>query len=159
MERLQTGQFKLLILILAIGAVIGVSMGYLIWNPGASNYSVISKSEEATRTAWVGYIQVTYPSVVMCKPGEDASITIEMSNMDDVPELVVVSLSLVRSSGVDSTTISDITGNPYRATLASYGSATNILSFTPSDKGYAIFDLTIRGELAGSITLYIVSSP
>ena len=114
----QFGQFSLLILLLIAGSAIGVAMGYLIWNPGAANYSVISKSEEATRTARVGHVQVTYPSVVICKEGESSTISMEVSNLDDEPELVVVSLSLVRSSGVDSTTISDITGSPYRATLA-----------------------------------------
>ncbi len=155
----QFGQFSLLILLLVVGSVIGVAMGYLIWNPGAANYSVISKSEEATRTVRLEDISVAYPSVVICKAGEDSSMTIEISNFDNDPEYVVVTLSLVRSSGIDSTTISAITGNPYRATLAAYGSATNILSFKPSSKGYAIFDITVKGELAGSITLYVVSSP
>lgn len=159
MERRQFGNFSLLILLLVVGSVIGVAMGYMIWNPGASNYSVIAKSEDATRTARIRDIQVTFPSVVICKPGEDAAIAMEISNMNDEPELVVVSLSLVRSSGVDSKTINDVTSDPYRATLAAYGSATNIISFNPSAKGYAIFDLTLRGELAGSITLYVVSSP
>lgn len=134
-------------------------MGYLIWNPGASNYSIISESEEATRTTRLRNIQVTYPSVLICKKGEGSSFGIEISNFDNDPEYVVVSLSLVRSSGVDSTTISDITATPYRATLAAYGSTTDILNFTPTSKGYAIFDLNVKGELAGSITLYIVSSP
>ncbi len=159
MEKNQIGQFRLLILILVVGAVIGVAMGYMIWNPGASNYSIISKSEEVTRTARVGHLQVKYPSVVICKEGEDSTIAMEISNLDDEPELAVVSLSLVRSSGVDSTTISDITSNPYRTTLSAYGSGTNILNFNPSAKGYAIFDLTVRGDLAGSINLYVVSSP
>jgi hypothetical protein len=131
----------------------------MIWNPGASNYSVISKSEEATRTIRIRDFSVTYPSVVICEVGEESSFSMEISNLDDEPEFVGVSLSLVRSSGVDSDMVSEITSNPYRATLASYGVATNIINFKPSTNGYAIFDVSVKGELAGGITLYVVSSP
>lgn len=155
----QSRQLGLLIMLVVVGSLIGVAMGYLIWNPGASNYSVISKSEEATRTAKIRDIYVIYPSVVICEVGKEASISMGISNFNEEPELVVVMLNLVRSSGVDSTTISNITGNSYRTTLAAYGSTTNIISFNPSAKGYAIFDLNIKGELAGSITLYVVSAP
>ncbi|MBE0512212.1 hypothetical protein IBX38_04085 [Candidatus Bathyarchaeota archaeon] len=134
-------------------------LGYIIWSPGAANYSVIAQSKEATRTVRIGDISITYPSVIICKAGEESSRTIEISNLDNDPKYVVVSLSLVRSSGVDSTTISALTGNPYRITLAAYGSVKDTLSFNPSSKGYAIFDITVNEKLAGSITLYVVSSP
>ena len=162
MERIQFGQFgqfAFLILLLVVGSVIGVAMGYMIWNPGAANYSVISKSEEATRTVRLGDISVIYPPVVISKAGEESSITIEISNRDNDPEYVVISLSLVRASGVDSTTISALTRNPYIVTLAAYGSAKDILSFKPSSRGYAIFDISVDEKVAGSITLYVVSSP
>ncbi|UCE44473.1 MAG: hypothetical protein JSV57_03075 [Candidatus Bathyarchaeota archaeon] len=155
----QFGQLLLLILILVAGSAIGVAMGYMIWNPGAANYTVISESEDATRTVRIRDISVAYPSVAIYKVGEDSSMKIEISNLDRYPEYVVVSLSLVHSSGVDSATISAITGTPYKATIAGYGSATNVLSFKPSAEGYAIFDITVKGELAGSITFYVVSSP
>lgn len=155
----QFGRFTLLILLLVAGSVIGVGMGYIIWSPGAANYSVISQSKEATRTVRIEDISVTFPSVIISKAGEDSSRTIEITNLDKDPRYVVVSLSLVRSSGVDSTTISALTGNPYKVTIAAYGSAKDVLSFKPSSNGYAIFDLTVNGELAGSITLYVVSSP
>lgn len=155
----QFGRFTPLIILLVVGSVIGVGMGYIIWSPGAANYSVISQSKEATRTVRIEDISVTFPSIIICKSGEDSSRTIEISNLDKDPKYVVVSLSLVRSSGVDSTTISALTGSPYKVTIAAYGSAKDILSFKPSSNGYALFDITVNGELAGSITLYVVSSP
>ncbi len=154
------GDFGLLMTFLAVGAILGVAFGFMIWNPGATNYSIISASEEAVRTVKIGDISLTYPSVLICKVGEESSISIEISNLDnDIEYNIFLSLNVVRSNGVDSKTISDIIGNPYRVTLAAYGSATSVLNFEPSDNGYAIFDLNVRGELAGTITLYIVSSP
>lgn len=155
----QMGPFVLLMILLAVGSVLGIGLGYILWNPGATNYSVISTSEDATRTARFGDLTVTFPSVLICKAGEESSITIEVSNLDDAPEYVIISLSIVRSSGVDSGTISAITSRTYRATLAAYGSATYVLSFEPVANGYAIFDVAVKGELAGSITLYVVASP
>lgn len=154
-----SGRFIVLILILVAGSVIGVSMGYVIWSPGAANYSIVSQSEEATRTVRIEDLSVTFPSVTIYKAGEDSSITIEISNLDNDPKHVVISLGLVRSSGVDGTTISALTGSPYKVGIAAYGSATDTLSFKPSSKGYAIFDVTVNGKLAGSTTLYVVSSP
>jgi len=153
------GRFVPLILLLMGGLLIGVVAGYIIWSPRAANYSVISQAKEATRTVSIGDISVTFPSVIICKSGEESSRTIEITNLHKDAKYVVVSLALVRSGGVDSATISALTGEPYKVTIAAYGSVQDVLSFKPSSNGYAIFDLTVNGELAGSINLYVVSSP
>jgi hypothetical protein len=147
----------LLVLVVA-GLLIGVSVGYLMWSPGAANYGVVSQSKEATRTVRVGDVTVTFPSVTISKVGGDASMTIGLTNLRGYPVYVAVSLALSRNSGVDTTTISTLTSTPYTITLASYGTASDILNIKPSSTGYAFFDLMVNGGLAGTIALYSVPS-
>jgi hypothetical protein len=138
------------------GLFIGVSVGYLMWNPGAANYAVVSTAKEATRTVRVNDISVTFPSVSIARAGGDASIAIELTNLSRNPVYVAVSLTLVRNSGIDAVTISTLTISPDTATLASYGTSSDFLNIKPSTTGYAFFDLMVNGELAGSIALYVV---
>jgi len=140
------------------GLLIGVSVGYLMWSPGAANYGVVSTSKEATRTVRVDDITVTFPSVTIAKAGGDASITIGLTNLKGYPVYAVVSLALARNSGIDTTTVSTLTSSSYTVTLASYGTANDILNIRPSSTGYAFFDLMVKGELAGTIALYVVPS-
>lgn len=147
----------LLVFIFA-GLLIGVSVGYLVWSPGAANYGVVSASQEATRTVRVGDITATFPSVTISKAGGDASITIGLTNLRGNPVYVAVSLALARNSGIDTTTVSTLTSSPYTITLASYGTASDILNIRPSSTGYAFFDLMVNGQLAGTIALYTVPS-
>jgi len=152
-----SGFLPLIILVVA-GLLIGAGVGYLVWSPGAANFGVVSSSKEATRTVRVNDLSVTFPSVVIVKSGADASLTIGLTNLRRDPVYVVVSLALVRNSGIDSATITILTGNPYIMTLASYGSANDLVNFKPSSTGYAFFDLTVNGDLAGTIALYVVPS-
>jgi len=147
-----------LIVFVVAGLMIGVSVGYLVWNPGATNYAVVSTAKEATRTVKVHELTVTFPSVTIAKAGTDTSITIVVTNLDRDPVYVVVSLALARNSGIDATTISTLTSNSYTATLASYATANDILNIRPQSTGYAFFDLMVKGELAGTIALYVVPS-
>lgn len=140
------------------GLMIGVGVGYLMWNPAASNYAVVSTAEEATRTVKIHEVTVTFPSVVITKVGTDTTITITLTNLRREPSYVVVSLALARNSGIDATTISTLTSNSYIITLASYATANDILNIRPQNTGYAFFDLMVDGDLAGTIALYVVPS-
>jgi hypothetical protein len=147
----------LLVLVVA-GLLIGVSVGYLVWSPGAANYGVVSESNEATRTVKVGDVTATFPSVTICKAGGDSSITIGLTNLRGYPLYVAVSLALSSNNGIDTATVSTLTSSPYTITLASYGTASDILNIKPSSTGYAFFDLMVNGQLAGTIALYSVPS-
>lgn len=147
-----------LVVFVVAGLLIGVGVGYLVWSPGATNFGVVSASKEATRTVRVGDISVTFPSVVIVKSGVDSTLTIGVTNLKNYPKYVAVSLSLVRNNGIDNPTISALTSSSYIVTLASYGVANDMISFQPSSTGYAFFDLTVNGDLAGSTTLYVVPS-
>jgi len=148
-----------LLVFVVAGLMIGVGVGYLMWSPGASNYAVVSTAQEATRTVRVGDITVTFPSVTISKVGsDDSSITIGLTNLKRDPVYVVVSLALARNSGIDTATISTLTSSSYTVTLASYGTANDTLNIKPTNTGYAFFDLMVRGELAGTIALYVVPS-
>jgi len=147
-----------LVVFIVAGLLIGVGVGYLMWSPGAANFGVVSPSKEETRTVKVGDISVTFPSVVIVKSGADSSLTIGITNLKNYPKYVEVSLALVSKSGIDSATVSVLTGSSYKVTLASYGSTNDVISFKPASTGYAFFDLTVNDDLAGTITLYVVSS-
>jgi len=147
-----------LLVFVVAGLMIGVGVGYLMWSPGATNYAVVSTSKEATRTVHVDEITVTFPSVTISRAGSDTSLTIGLTNLKRDPVYVVVSLALARNSGIDTTTISTLTSSSYTVTLASYGTANDILNIRPSSTGYAFFDLMVNGELAGTIALYVVPS-
>jgi len=147
------------LLVLAVaGLMVGVGVGYLVWSPGAFNYGVVSTAEEATRTVKIHQLTVTFPSATFAKAGRDASMTITITNLRSEPDYIGVSLVLARNNGVDTATISTITTNPYAVTLASYGSASDVINIKPSSTGYAFFDLIVDGELAGTIALYVVPS-
>lgn len=152
------GWFLPLVVFIIAGLLIGVGVGYLMWSPGAANFGVVSSSREATRTVRVDDISVTFPSVAIVKSSADSSVTIGLTNLRRDPIYVSVSLALVRNSGIDSSTISVLTGSPFAATLAAYGSSNDIVSFRPSSTGYAFFDLMVNGDLAGTIALYVVPS-
>ena len=154
----QLRQLAVIIIVFVAGAaILGAFLGYILWGPGAANYSVMSQSDEATRTATVGSVSVTFPSVIVCKAGETSTRDIVINNLDNIPRYVAVNLNLVRSSGVDSTTISTLTSSPYGVTVAGYGSVIEELSLNPSAHGYAIFDIRVNGDLLGNIALYVVS--
>ena len=147
-----------LLVFVVAGLAIGVGVGYLMWNPGATNYAVVSTAKEATRTVRVGDITVAFPSVSISKVGSDTTITIGLTNLQRDPHYVVLSLALARNSGIDTTTVSTLTTGSYTVTLASYGTASDILNIRPTSTGYAFFDLMVNGELAGTIALYVVPS-
>lgn len=140
------------------GLMIGVGVGYLMWNPAASNYAVVSTAKEATRTVKIHEITVTFPSVVITKVGTDTTITITLTNLQRDHIYIVVSLALTRNSGIDATTISTLTSTTYSITLASYATANDTRNFKPQTTGYAFFDLMVDGHLAGTIALYVVPS-
>jgi hypothetical protein len=152
-----TRWMPILVFVIA-GLMVGVSVGYLMWNPAASNYAVVSTAKDATRTVKIHEVTVTYPSVVITKVGTDTSITITLTNMRREPSYVVVSLALARNSGIDATTISALTSSSYTITLASYATANDILNIKPQGTGYAFFDLMVDGDFAGTIALYVVPS-
>lgn len=154
----QTMRWMPLLVLIVAGLMIGVSVGYLVWSPGAANYGVVSTAEEAMRTVKIHELTATFPSATFAKVGSDSSITITITNLRREPDYVGVSLALARNNGVDTTTISTITASPYIVTLASYGSANDIINIKPSSTGYAFFDLIVDGELAGTIALYVVPS-
>ncbi len=147
-----------LFVFVAAGLLIGVGVGYLMWSPGAANFGVVSTSEEATRTVRVDDISVTFPSVTIVKSGTDSTITIGVSNVRRDPTYAVVSLALVRNSGIDTATISALASSSYTVTLAAFGSSSDVISFEPSSTGYAFFDLMVNGHLAGTVALYVVPS-
>jgi hypothetical protein len=147
----------LLLVFLVAASVIGIGAGYMIWSAGASNYAVISKAKEELRTSRIHDISVTYPTVIIAKAGQENSITIGLTNLDDDPEYVAVSLALASNNGIDTSTISTLT-NVYTVTLASYGTVNHTLNMNPSTTGYAFFDLIVKGKLVGTVTLYVVPS-
>ena len=147
-----------LLVFVVTGLLIGACLGYVVWSPGASNYGVVSASQEATRTVRVEAISVTFPSVSISKVGNDASVTIGLTNLRSYPVYVVVSLALASNSGIDTSTISNLTRSSYAVTLAAYGTASHIINFRPLSTGYAFFDLMVKGELSGNIALYVVPS-
>jgi len=148
--------FLPLIIFVVAGLLVGVSVGYLVWSPGAANFGVVSSSKEATRTVRVGDVSVTFPSVAIVRSGADASLTVGLTNLKKDPIYVAVSLALIRNNGIDSATITVLTGSAYIVTLASYGSANDLVNFKPASTGYAFFDLTVNGDFAGTIALYVV---
>ena len=150
--------FLPLIVVLVMGAGVGVMVGHTIWSSGATKYVTVSQSSEEMRTVQVNDIAVRFPSVVLGTVGEESILTIEIENLDDDPRYVVLPLSLVHSSTVDSGTISALTANPYQMTISGYGSTNHSLSFQPSSTGYAVFDVHLREKTVGSIVLYIGSS-
>lgn len=147
-----------LVIFVAAGLLIGVGVGYLVWSPGATNFGIVSTSKEAARTVRVDDVSVTFPSVTIVTSGSDSTMTVGVSNVRREPVYVVVSLALVRNSGIDTTTISTLTSSSYTVTLAAYGSSSDVLSFKPLSTGYAFFDLMVNGHLAGTLALYVVPS-
>lgn len=147
-----------LLALAVVGLIVGVSVGYLLWSPGAANYGVVSTAKEATRTVRIHELSVTFPSATFAKVGSDTSITITITNLRGSPDYAWISLALARNNGVDPITISTITTNSYTVTMASYGSANHIINTKPSSTGYAFFDLIVDGELAGTMALYVVPS-
>ncbi|MCW4042084.1 MAG: hypothetical protein NWE83_15195 [Candidatus Bathyarchaeota archaeon] len=149
--------FLPLLVVLVMGAGIGVMVGHTAWSSAATNYSTVTQSSEEIRTVQVNDIAVRFPSVCMGTVEEESTLTIEIANLDDDPRYVVLSLSLVHGSSVDSATISALTADPYQMTIAGYGSTNYTLSFQPSSTGYAVFDINVREKTVGSIVLYIES--
>lgn len=147
-----------MVVFIVAGLLIGVSIGYLMWNPGFSNFGVVSSSKEATRTVRVHSLSVTFPSVVIAKSGADYSLTIALTNLRSEPVYVALSMALISNSGIDSATVSVLTSSSYSITLASYGSANDVINFKPTSTGYAFFDLMVSGDLAGTTTVYVVPS-
>jgi hypothetical protein len=137
--------------------MLGVAVGHSLWSPAASNYSTMSLSAEATRMVQIGHFTVTFPSVTIASIGNTTTLNFEISNRDNNPRFVDMTLSLVASSTIDSATIGDLTATPFQATLAAGGSFTHPITMSPSSTGYAILDVWVRGELAGSMTIYVVS--
>jgi len=145
-----------LLVFVVAGLIVGLGVGYLMWSPGAINFGVVSTAKEATRTVRIDDVTVTFPSVTISRVGSDTSITIGVTNLKRDAVYVVVSLALARNSGIDTTTISSLTSSSYTVTLASYGTGSDILNIRPTSTGYAFFDLMVNGELAGTISLYVV---
>jgi len=145
-----------LLVFVVAGLIVGLGVGYLMWSPGAINFGVVSTAKEATRTVRIDDVTVTFPSVTISRVGSDASITIGVTNLKRDAVYVVVSLALARNSGIDTTTVSSLTSSSYTVTLASYGTGSDILNIRPTSTGYAFFDLMVNGELAGTISLYVV---
>jgi hypothetical protein len=114
-------------------------------------------SSDATRMVQIGRFAVIFPSVTIAPVNSNMTLTLEITNTDDDPRYVDIVLSLVASSTIDSATIGSLTANPFQATLAADGSVRYTISIRPSSTGYAILDLWIRGELAGSMILYVVN--
>jgi len=147
-----------IVVFVVAGLLIGVGVGYFMWSPGAANFGIVSSSREATRTVRVGDVSVTFPSIVIAKSESDATLTIGVTSVKKDPVYVVISMALVRNTGIDSATVLALTGSSYAVTLASYGSANDVIRFKSSSTGYAFFDLMVNGDLAGSIPLYVVPS-
>ncbi len=147
-----------LLVLAIIGLMLGVGVGYLVWSPGASNYGVVSTANEATRTVWINQLTVTFPHAVFAKVGSDSSINVTVENKQPILDFAIVSLTLARNNGVDTTTVNAMATDPYTLTLTSFGTASHIANFRPTSTGYAFFDLTVDGELAGTIALYVVPS-
>lgn len=149
--------FGPLVIVLVLGLVLGVAVGHSLWSPSASKYETVSLSAEATRMVQVGRFTVIFPSVAIASTGNTTTINIEIINQDDDPRFVDVILSLVASSTIDSETIADLTATPFQATLGAAGSIRHPITISPSSAGYAILDIWVRGELAGSMTVYVVN--
>ena len=147
-----------LLALAVVGLMIGVGVGYMLWSPGAANYGVVSTADESTRTVSIHQLTVTFPSAIFTKVGSDSAINITVTNLRSEPAYIGGSLALARNNGVDAATISTITGDLPTLTMASYGSASEIINIKPSSTGYAFFDLTVDGKLAGTIALYVVPS-
>jgi hypothetical protein len=148
--------FGPLVIVLILGLVLGVAVGHSLWSPSASKYETVSLSAEATRMVQVGRFTVTFPSVVIASTGNTTTIDIEIVNQDNFPRFVEITLSLVASSTIDSETIADLTATPLQATLGAAGSISHPITLSPTSAGYAILDIWVRGELAGSMTVYVV---
>ncbi len=149
--------FGPLVIVLIFGMVLGIAIGHSFWSPSANKYSTVSLSAESMRMVQIGHFTTTFPSVTIASTANMTTITIEVVNRDENPRYVDVMLSLVASSTMDSETITDLTATPFQATLAGAGSVTHTITITPSSTGYAILDIWVRGELAGSMTVYVVS--
>jgi hypothetical protein len=161
MQNVQLQRFRWLLPLMVFvvaGLLIGVTVGYLMWSPGASDFGVVSSSKEATRTVRVSDVSFMFPSVTIAKAGADSSLTISLTNLRGYVMYVAVSLALVRNSGIDSDTISALTSGSYTVTLAAYGSTSDTINLKPTSTGYAFFDLMANGNLAGTIAVYVVSS-
>ena len=148
--------FGPLVIVLVLGLVLGVAIGHTVWSQSASKYETVSLSADARRMVQVGRFAITFPSVVIALAGNSTTITIEVVNQDDSPRFVDVMLSLVASSTIDSETIADLTATPLQATLGAAGSISHPITLSPTSAGYAILDIWVRGELAGSMTVYVV---
>lgn len=116
----------------------------------------MSLSAEATRMVQIERFTITFPAVVIASTGNTTTISIEVANQDDNPRFVDVVLSLVASSTIDSETIADLTATPLQATLGAAGSISHSITLNPPSAGNAILDIWVRGELAGSMTVYVV---
>ena len=149
--------FGPLVIVLILGLALGVAVGHTVWSQSASKYETVSLSSEATRMAPVGRFAVTFPPVVIATTGNTTTITITVANQDDDPRFVDIVLSLVASSTIDSETIADLTATPLQATLGAFGSFSHPITLSPTSAGYAILDIWVRGELAGSMTVYVVT--
>lgn len=149
--------FGPLVIVLVLGLVLGVAVGHTFWSQSANKYETVSLSAEATRMVQVGRFAVTFPPVVIASTGNTTTITIEVVNQDDDPRFVDVIVSLVASSTIDSETIADLTAAPLQATLGGAGSISHPITINPTSAGYAILDIWVRGELAGSMTVYVVT--
>ena len=149
--------FGPLVIVLVLGLALGVAVGHTVWSQSASKYETVSLSAEATPMVQVGRFAITFPSVVIASTGNTTTLTIEVVNQDDNPRFVDVMLSLVASSTIDSETIADLTATPLQATLGAAGSISHPITFSPTSAGYAILDVWVRGELAGSMTVYVVT--
>ena len=149
--------FGPLVIVLVLGLALGVAVGHTLWSQSASKYETMSLSTKATRKVQVGRFAITFPSVVIASTGNTTTMTLEVVNQDDDPRFVDVMLSLVASSTIDSETIADLTATPLQATLGAAGSIRHPITFSPTSAGYAILDIWVRGELAGSMTVYVVT--
>ena len=149
--------FGPLIIVLILGLALGVAVGHTLWSQSASKYDTVSLSAEATRMVQVGRFAITFPPVVIASTRNTTTITIEVANQDDDPRFVDVIVSLVASSTIDSETIADLTATPLEATLGAAGSISHPITLSPTSTGYAVLDIWVRGELAGSMTVYVVT--
>jgi hypothetical protein len=149
--------FGPLVIVLVLGLVLGVAVGHSLWSPAASHYSTMSLSAEATRMVQTGHFTVTFPSVTIASIANTTTMNFEITNRDNNPRFVDLTLSLVASSTIDSTTIGELTATPFQATLAAGGSVTHSITMSPSSTGYAILDVWVRGELAGSMAVYVIN--
>lgn len=151
---------SLFLIALVAGAAVGIAIGFFIWSPGASNYSLVATSTQYDRFFTRGNLVFRYQVVVFVKSGGTGQVTLTLQNGGQAPASVTINYQSEGQSSLDIATI-NLLGQTHTQSVSAGNSVDYNVPITPSQTGYGEFMININGAATGNyfIVYSLPSSP